>query len=606
MTDRPDRPNVLVIVLDAVRADFLGSYSRAWSGDETFTPALDELAGRGARFANAVVSGNWTRPSVASIFTGLRPMRHADWFGGGGKNFFRRDKAGRPLVHSLAASFDTLAEVMSEAGYTTACFAPTHRGQFHHQSGFTQGFQFYEASPSDPGMVRSDQTFALLADWIEGEAPPGKPFFVYVHTLGAHAPFLPPAPYDELYRGAFARWQGEIPSSGQVRSFMIGEETRREAYLERYAGLLSHADHHLGVLLRRLGEAGALDETLLIVTADHGEELWDHGVPGHGQQLFEETIHVPLIVAGPGIEAVTVDAQVELVDLFPTVLELAGIESRRRLDGRSFLPLARGERLDPPHPTAVSFQNPNHVALRAGNRFKYIYTGPAARRGPHRSRLFDLVDDPGETTDVIAAHPALAFDLRLELQRSVLAQSAGWHLLFDPGPEAAELSAAVDLPSALYGAVDYHCVPGRRREESGDWVAGPCPGTAGPASPPVTVAPDGRRLEVSAALHGEALHVHFRPAEPAAPVRFDLRIDGEPAAVELLALGNDGARPPGSRFELGARGPASAGLWADGRPLADPGERRGITLWRVDFPPAEPEILPDETVERLRTLGYLD
>ncbi len=592
-------PNVLILVLDAVRADFLGAYSRAWSGERSFTPALDRLAARGARFENAIASGTWTRPTVASIFTGLRPMRHADWFGLGGENFTRRDGDGRPLAHSLAAGFDTLAEVMRRAGYTTACFAPGEHGQYHRRSGFDQGFEFYEASYSDARFVRSDSTFRALTNWFGHECPGRRPFFTFVHTLGAHQPYLPPAPWDEMYRGAFERWAGEVSTAGENRSFLVDGETRRERYLELYAGLVSHADHHLGKLLDHLQEIGVLDNTLLVVTADHGHALWDHGRAGHGYQLFEETIRVPLIVAGPGIEPGVVSTQAELVDLFPTVLEFTDDESAARLDGRSLLALARGEPAQPPHPKAISFQTPDMVAVRAESRFKLIYSGPGSHGGEHLNRLFDLEADPAETEDVAALHPQVVLDLRHELQRSVLAQSAGWHLLFDPGDGDAEFSATVDFGSPPFDAFDYHCVPFRDRSLD-DWLAGACPRAGG------EVTARGQRLDLRAALRGEALHVHFRPMDPLATVTFDLRIDGEPAPADLVSLGTDDETPADSRFELGPRSAASVGLWADGEVTAEPGRRRGIRIWRVDFPPAVAEVLPEETAAGLRALGYVD
>ncbi len=593
-------PNVLIIVLDAVRADFLGTYSRAWSGDRSFTPALDRLAQSGARFANAISSGTWTRPTVASIFTGLRPMRHADWFGLGGENFTRRDESGRPLAHSLAADFDTLAEVMRRAGYTTACFAPGEHGQYHRLSGFNQGFEFFEASYSNARYVRSDSTFRALTNWFGHECPGRRPFFTFVHTLGAHQPYLPPAPWDEMYKGEFDRWQGEVSSAGENQHFLIDGDTRRERYLELYAGLVSHADHHLGKLLAHLEEIGVLDNTLVIATADHGHALWDHGRAGHGYQLFEETIRVPLILAGPDIAPRVVQAQAELADLFPTVLQFTGVESPARLDGRSLLALARGEPAEPPHPRAFSFQNPDMVAVRAESRYKLIYRGPSSHDGEHRSRLFDLEADPGETEDVAGAHPEVALGLRLELQRSVLAQSAGWHLLFDPGDSGTDFSATADFGSPLFDAFDYHCVPFRDQPPS-DWLAGDCPRTG-----KVSESAGGQRLEVRAALHGEALHVHFRPMDPLTTVTFDLRIDGEPAAAALVSLGAAAERPADGRIELGPQSAASVGLWAEGEIAAEPGRRRGIRIWRVDFPPAVAEVLPEETAEGLRSLGYID
>lgn len=596
-------PNVLILVFDALRADFVGAASRAWSGEDTFTPALDALASRGAVFANAVASGNWTRPSVASLFTGLRPMRHADWFGGGGENFHRVDAAGRPLAHSLAARFDTAAEVFRRSGYETARFAPTHRGQFHPLSGFHQGFEVCAASPGGTGSVRSDQTLALLADWLECRGEPAQPFFVYVHTLGAHAPYEPPPPYDELYRGKFECWSAEITAEQRLEHLMIDGVTDRQHYLERYAGLVRHADDHLGRLIERLERIGALENTLVIVTADHGETLWDHGRPGHGEELYEETIHVPFVVTGPRTEARMIEAPVELVDVFPTALEFAGITPPGRLDGRSVLGLARGA-AQPAERTVVSFRDPNHIAVRSGVRFKYIYSGPAANRGQQGGALFDLEADPLETRDASAEHTAAARGLLRRLRRDVLTQQAGWHLLLDPGPAGpAELSARIRLDALLYGEIDYHCVPHDEAAADGS-LSGPCPRTR-ESSPPRLGVDRAGNLVVRATLDAEALYVHFRPDDPDVTLAFDLRLDGEPIHAGSVFLGAGGDHPAGHRFELGPGSAAAVGLFAGAgvsARLAGP----AVRIWRVDYPPADRDTLQDETVDGLRALGYIE
>ena len=597
-------PNVLLIVLDAVRADFVGAYSRRWSQDESFTPAMDKLASTGALFTNAISAGSWTRPSVASLFTGLRPMRHGDWLGSG-KFFGQTDDKGVPLAHSLASEFNTLAELLKKAGYTTACFAPGEHGQYHRLSGFTQGFSFYETDYGRGRYVRSDETFEALVRWFKNEKPRRKPFFTHVHTLGAHEPYTPSTPYDAMYQGLFDDWKTEVPTTGENQRYLVNGETDRSRYLELYAGLLRHADDQLAILLTELEQLGILDNTLLIVTSDHGHALWDHGRPGHGKTLYEETIHVPLIVSAPNLKPIRIQEPVELVDIFPTILEYLEVEPGIRVDGQSLLPLTREDSNFTPRPHTVSFLDPSLVTLRTRNHEKIIYNGPKGTNTQYSYELYDLTEDPDELKNIISTRPRSGFDLQAKLHRETLTQIAGWHLLLDPGEATADFSGTIDTGSPLYGPIDFHCLPSSVQADSTDWIQGTCPATGSKGRPVASAGDLSNKIELEAKMNSEALHVHFRPSDAMAPVRFDLMINGQPIEPRLIHLGSSEI-PPRLPLVLGPNDSSSVGLWPENYMPSLVGDSRRVYLWRIDFPSVASESLPDETLKGLRALGYVE
>lgn len=396
----PARPNVLLVTMDTTRADRCSVYGF----EPDTTPALRALARSGVRFERAYAASSTTAPTHASLFTGLSPLRHG--------------VVGNGLA--LAPTAVTLTERLADAGWDTAAIVSSF--VLHERFGLAQGFAHYddEFDPVGGSMRghrwgkfeiedgfdrRADATTARAIRWLDERRAPERPFFLFVHYFDPHEPYDPPEPH----RSRFA--DGPKPSHGA-----------------RYLAEIAFTDEQIGRLLAALEARGHAADTLVIVTADHGEGLGQHGYAYHGAHVHEEAVRVPLLVRWPGGPAGrSVAEPVETIDLAPTILELTGLGASADdapLPGRSLAGLLRGDdlRLDPEHPVFLFrrwYRRPDRkgayraagrqLGVRVG-RWKYI-EGQAERR----FELFDLEADPGELENLYRRHPEQARDLAARL-----------------------------------------------------------------------------------------------------------------------------------------------------------------------------------------------
>ncbi len=376
-----ERPNIVVLLLDTLRADRLGCYG--W--ERAQTPRLDALAERGVRYSNAWSAAPWTIPSHASLFTSTYVSEHGIW------NRWQR----------IPDSLETVAEVLRSNGYHTAAF--TGGGFVRAQYGLAQGFDVFLTTPSDDATVGFDRAW----EWMRSA---GRPFFCFVHTYQVHSPYAPPP--DERER-LVRSYDGELPADVHPPDHPWGRNRENELsaadvrYLEDlYDAEIAALDGTVGVLLDRLESAGRLDDTLLVVTSDHGEEFNDHGHFDHGMSLYEEQLAVPLLVYQRATfeGGRVVEHPVHGVDLAPTLVRSAGATLPAEWSG---VPLS----LEPPaagRPLFVPFLTRSDgmaaYALRLGEH-KYI-DFPHDRRpcdvlaGP---KLFDLSADPDERENLWSA-----------------------------------------------------------------------------------------------------------------------------------------------------------------------------------------------------------
>jgi arylsulfatase A-like enzyme len=432
------RPNVLIITVDALRPDYLSCYG----GAAVATPHIDALASGGVLFAQAVCDVPWTRASMASVMTGRYATQHQV----------------RTVYERLGSERPTMAEAFQKAGYRTG--AVVSEFQLDHIFQLDRGFDTYDdrfdaammASAPRPlhvasifyGQLDQDRAFrrhklhndsrredALTSDaaigWLRHAG--AQPFFLWVHYFGTH----------ELLR----------------------VHADPEAVMAQYPRDAARVDSEVGRLLRALAAFGFDQNTLVVLHADHGQDLLEHGGVGHGNDLYESSLRVPLIMRWPrGLPAGRrVDALVRLVDIFPSVAELAGVPIPADLAGRSLVGLARGtdargadeaycETFLPA--TAAASQkttDPDGHQLRFGfvrrgirsERWMYIRSEPgrlvdivspdavplALQRAGTREELYDLTRDPAERHNLIGSEGAVAAELRARLERHVPLPPAG-------------------------------------------------------------------------------------------------------------------------------------------------------------------------------------
>ncbi len=306
----PRKPDIVLIVVDTLRADHLGAYGYA----RPTSPNLDALAQRGALFERAYSHAGWTLASFGSLLTGLYPHEH----------HAVRDPQGPARYGAVEDRFTLLAESLKEAGYATAAvmnnafMAPEH--------GLAQGFDTYDFQGVQNLRNRSaEETVQTGAAWLASQ---DKPAFLLLHFMEPHLPYG--APRD--LRGTFApKDNPPVPvpymGLGLQRSGPEPEPTIRDYVVGLYDEEVLAADRAVGQMVKQIDDSGAWGETLLVVTADHGEEFWDHGGFEHGHTLYGELLRVPLVIAGAGAPSGRIDTLVQHVDLYQGLLARAGAKA---------------------------------------------------------------------------------------------------------------------------------------------------------------------------------------------------------------------------------------------------------------------------------------
>ncbi|MBK7703973.1 MAG: sulfatase [bacterium] len=427
------QPNILIVVLDTVRRDAAGWPTAATPPELTravLTPNMAELAGRGVVWRNAWSAAPWTVPSHASLFTGLLPSGH-------GCNGLRP---------RLRSTLPTLADRLGEAGYETAAFF-SNPWLADRSTWLLRGFQLrQEASiggltrmmvgeaAHDQGGVASVTSFRK---WLSGRDPV-KPFLAFVNILEAHLPYAP-LPVDLAVAAPGLQAEGGIPIGlgHEYNSGLIGDAGVDWPRVRAcYAGDVVAADRLFGLLLKALQEAGLDDETVIVVTSDHGENLGDHRLFEHQFSVHETLLAVPLVIAGPGIGPVgAVRAEpVMLTDLFATVLELAGLPAETAPPGsRSlFAAAAAADRplvgeYEGPSTGLVSMLetiNPQLDAARLRPARRTVRAGDLrlSWASDGSFTLHDMASDPEQARDLAPARPDDVRRLRVLLD--VLAGAA--------------------------------------------------------------------------------------------------------------------------------------------------------------------------------------
>ncbi len=365
-----DDVNVLLITVDTLRPDRLSCYDES----RAETPAIDALAARGVLFERAFAHNPTTLPSHANILTGMTPPHHG----------VRENSKAILGPRNL-----TLAEHLKGRGYATAAFV----GAFPLDSrfGLDQGFDVYDDSlPSRPAVMgtyaerRAEEVVTAAAAWLSGRK--GK-WMCWIHLWDPHAPYAPPEPFLSRYR--------EDPYSGEA----------------------AYVDAQLGVLFDGLAKSGELERTIVILTADHGESLGEHGEMTHSYFAYNSTIHVPLIIAGPGLKPSRPVPNVAHVDIFPTVCELTGSPAPKGLQGRSLAGLMKGrKRADLP----VYFESLEPYLNKGCAPLYGFIEGQTKYMDSPLPEVYDLEKDFGEMNNLAGERNLERFREKMERLRASL------------------------------------------------------------------------------------------------------------------------------------------------------------------------------------------
>ena len=409
--------NVIVLVIDTVRADVFKAFD---PNSRVETPAFDALSAESTTFVNALANENWTKPSVATLLSGLYPVTHQT----------KRD----PDV--LNRRIRVLPEHLREEGFRTAAFIAN--GYVSEKFGFERGWDDYTNYIRENKVSEAERVYTDAWKWVEKN---GKDrFFLYIQTIDPHVPYAVPDSYletyfPEPYKGSLGKRldggkQVEI-SSGKRK---ITDEDKRWIRA-LYDAEVTYHDKHMGDFFEALRGKALLDDTLVIITNDHGEEIGEHGRYGHGHSLYQELIRAPLTVRYPAMfpAGQQVNEVVENVDLFPTILDVLELRAVPGLEGFSLLPWLEGRPPMTPSYGVSEFLD-NYRAVRVGS-WKLIATPSGG------GKLFELASPEGEQEDRAENAPIARRLCELHLAEALAVPSkparfgggGGPHRQFKPG-----------------------------------------------------------------------------------------------------------------------------------------------------------------------------
>jgi len=422
---RPRTFNVLLISIDTLRADHVGSYGYAAAQ----TPAIDALAARGLRFTHAATVAPLTLPAHSSLMTGTFPAFHGVRDNGG---FYLGDEP------------QTLAGVLQRAGFRTGGFISAF--VLDHRWGISRGFDHYFDN-FDLAKYRIDigldavqrpgsEVVSKTIEWIDQDST--RPFFAWAHLYEPHAPYEAP----DAIRARFP-----------------------ETMVGAYDAEIATADIQVGRLIDHLAAKGRLDRTIVVLLGDHGESLGEHGEEQHGFFVYNADVRIPLIIAGGGLAPRVIADQVRIVDVMPTLLQMLGIDVPKAVQGQSLLPLARGERLDLVALSETWYPRHHYgwseLTSVSDGRYHFI-------AAPKRE-LYDTQTDPGETRNLAETNPARA-DAQARALQDFVARTKGTTHVSAPRPVDPDVEARLQALGYVGSSISPRVLEDRPRGDPKDKI----------------------------------------------------------------------------------------------------------------------------------------
>jgi arylsulfatase A-like enzyme len=546
-------PLAIIYLVDTLRADHTGIYGYA----RPTTPNLDAFAKDAVVFDTAIAHASWTKPSVASILTSRLPGQHR----------------AVQLRDALDPSNVTIARRLDERGWATGA-AIANSVIYGAESAFDPGFDFFDGLHGEDDrpskLVDADVVVDAALSWLRSRQ--GLPTFLYVHTMDPHVPYMPPPPFDRMFKPhPIDGHPGTDPRTDYK------EPRDRDRMIAQYDGEIAYGDREFGRFVKELKADGRYDDALVVFVADHGEEFHDHGLWLHGRSLFDELIHVPLVVKLPGNAHAgqRVAEQVQGIDIVPTVLAALGIPLDSSLVGRPLQEAIEGKLAERAALSEISHRGFVAHGVRT-ERDKYV-----RRFSPDDDELyFDLVRDPGEHTNLAAEHPDRVHFLQAQAEAAM-----------SPNPfryviEVAG-SGSFDLKVETRGWLEQVETTNLGAEEAS------------------TLGGNGRWLDVRARPRaGAPRSVTFTVRPVGAPVTLSGTSGGRPLRPGQIFVAESGWHPPSVPFalpDIDTEAESLSGLNLFAPPPAAAG---GVRVWLT--PPEGGAVELDEaTREQLRALGYL-
>jgi len=547
----PDRTNVLVYLIDTLRADHLGAYGY----ERATSPNIDAFAADAIRFDNPVPQSSWTRPAVASLLSSTYPATH-------GAN----DRS-----QIMNGDLDSLGGALAAAGYETQAFMSNPSCTPY----WGIGKEFQRFVDVDSVTVEPDKDERVIDAVLQSlESLREKPWFLYVHTIAPHNPYEAPAPFG----GTF--------SAGTYSG--TAEEQERAQVVDAYDEEIAYTDAQFGRLLEYLRAAGQYDNTLIVLLSDHGEEFLEHGGWGHGTNLYQEQLSIPLLVKLPHqAEAGTSrEDVVELVDVAPTVLHLLGLPVPPKFEGNIILP---ENQRDSPYAFASLRLEKRSMRMARDSAYKVIQDAVAAQE-----ESFDLQADMGETSPL---DPGLAVlqPLRHHVERTSSMGAPGLHVLITGSlDDGRTFRGSIDgedfgTPSLHYDALN------------ASLEASPSSVSFAVALSPGEGAPGG--LSAWSGVYATQNHAHLLIPCAAQPLRVALDLEGQPVPQELVFSPLEDSTPLVAGSPVNARQLRSNTRYD---PAVLP-ERVAVYVWYADSAAEiEDDQVDDEMWNALEALGYIE
>lgn len=366
--------NVILISIDNLRADHLGCYGY----NRNTTPNIDKLAEKGIIFTNVITQVSWTLshlPMLSSLYISSALPIYSNF-----------------STLQIPNYIVLLPEILKEKNYTTAAFvnAPFLSSFYH----FNKGFDFFDEkgvfNREEFGDIKDVNT--RIINWLEKNKK--NKFFIFVHYYDVHDPYHPEEYYYKLFDENYTNYLSLKKKLGILSDKPLDNSNiskrERETVIAAYDAKIRYTDENIKKLVDKLEGLNLLKNTIIIITSDHGNPLGDHGVFSHGTQLYDESLHVPLILILPKTQRKIVKEQVRSIDIMPTVLEILGFQIPNHIDGESLVPLIEGKKLN-----IIAFSESADLISMRNNSIKFIFNIKTGEE-----ELYNLSNDPKELFNI--------------------------------------------------------------------------------------------------------------------------------------------------------------------------------------------------------------